>query len=103
MFANRSAVVVLKATYDPGWRVTVDGKRARTVMMAPSIVGVEVGPGQHQIRFSYRSYSHYPLLLIIGVLTLLALGMWPERRRWLARGRRALATVRRDNVPGRHS
>jgi hypothetical protein len=96
VFANRAAVVVLKATYDPGWRVTVDGKRAHTVMMAPSIVGVEVGPGQHQIRFSYRAYGHYPSLLTIGALTLLALGMWPERRRWIARGQRTLAKLRKN-------
>ena len=85
--ANRNAVVVLKATYDPGWQVTVDGRPAKTVMMAPSIVGVEVGAGQHEVRFSYRSYPHYPLLITLGVVTLIVLGLWPDRRRWIALAR----------------
>ena len=99
--ANRSAVVVLKATYDPGWRVTVDGREAKTVMMAPSIVGVEVGPGQHRIRFSYRAYPHYPLLITVGILTLIALRLWPDRRRWIASARSRAATLQaqRQRVP----
>ena len=38
---NREAVVMLKATYDPGWHVTVDGKPAKTEMLAPSVRGRE--------------------------------------------------------------
>jgi len=71
--ANRTAVVLLKASYDPRWTVTVDEKAAKTVMMAPSLVGVEVGPGRHVVRFRYSPYSHYPLLLVVGFLTLLGL------------------------------
>jgi hypothetical protein len=77
--ARRRAVVLLKATYDPRWTVTVDGQRVKPEMMAPSLVGVEVSPGRHVIRFRYVPYSHYPLLLGIGVLTLLALVLVPRR------------------------
>ena len=77
--ARRRAVVLLKATYDPRWTVTVDGQRAKPEMMAPSLVGVEVSPGRHVVRFRYAPYSHYPVLLGIGVLTLLALGFVPRR------------------------
>jgi Gpi18-like mannosyltransferase len=46
--ANRRAVVLLKATFDPRWTVTVDGRRAKPTMMAPSLVGVEVPKGRLQ-------------------------------------------------------
>jgi len=78
--ARRHAVVLLKATYDPRWTVTVDGQRAKPEMMAPSLVGVEVPPGRHVVRFKYVPYSHYPVLLAIGALTLLALILLPRRK-----------------------
>jgi uncharacterized membrane protein YfhO len=88
--ANRPAVVLLKATYDPRWTVTVDGLRAKPEMMAPSLVGVEVPVGRHVVRFRYAPCSHYAALLAIGALTLLTLVFFPRR----ARVRRRLATVR---------
>jgi hypothetical protein len=78
--ARRRAVVLLKATYDPRWTVTVDGLRAKPEMMAPSLVGVEVPPGRHVVRFKYVPYSHYPVLLAIGALTLLTLILLPRRK-----------------------
>jgi uncharacterized membrane protein YfhO len=76
---RRTAVVLLKASYDPSWRARVDGASAKPVMMAPSLVGVEVGPGRHVVRFRYASYPDYPLLLAIGILTALALTILPRR------------------------
>lgn len=78
--ASRPAVVLLKASYDPRWSVTVDGLPDTTAMMAPSLVGVAVPAGHHVVRFRYAPYSHYPLLLAIGVLTLLGLVLFPRRR-----------------------
>lgn len=75
---NRPSVVMLKATYDPGWHVTVDGKPAKTQMLAPSFVGVAVGPGTHRVEFDYVPYPYYWLLLMIGGLTLLALALVPR-------------------------
>ncbi len=69
--ANRTAAVVLKATFDPGWHVTVDGKAATPYMVVPGFVAVTVTPGHHSVVFQYVAYSHYALLLGIGVLTLL--------------------------------
>jgi hypothetical protein len=56
--------------------------------MAPSLVGVEVPPGRHVVRFRYTPYGHYPLLLAFGFLTLLGLAVFP-RRAELARRLRA--------------
>jgi hypothetical protein len=78
--ANRPAVVLLKSTYDPGWHAAVDGAEAHTQMIAPSFVGVAVPAGNHVVVFRYVAYSHYPLLLALGVITLLVVG---PLRRWL--------------------
>jgi hypothetical protein len=77
--ASRPAVALLKASYDPRWTVTVDGLPAKSTMMAPSLVGVEVPIGRHEVRFRYKPYSHYPLLLAIGALTLFGLILVPRR------------------------
>ena len=76
---RRPAVVLLKASYDPSWTATVDGRAVKPVMMAPSLVGVEVGPGRHLVRFRYVSYGAYPALFAIGILALLALTILPRR------------------------
>jgi len=85
----RPAYVLLKESFDPRWRVEVDGAPADAVMIAPSLVGVAVPAGPHTVTFtyraySYRSYSAYPLLFALGLVTLLALAVvprrWPRRR-----------------------
>jgi Gpi18-like mannosyltransferase len=83
--ANRRAVVLLKATYDPRWTAIVDGRTAKAAMMAPSLVGVEVAAGRHVVRFKYQPYPHYPLLFAIGAITLFGLALYPRRARASAR------------------
>jgi Gpi18-like mannosyltransferase len=98
--ARRRAVVLLKATYDPRWTVTVDGLRAKPEMMAPSLVGVEVPPGRHIVTFKYVPYSHYPVLLAIGALTLLALVLFPRRDGLHRRLSSLRGSVRRPKLAG---
>jgi hypothetical protein len=76
---NRPAVVLLKATYDPRLRATIDGKAAVPVMMAPSFIGVDVPAGAHSVSFGYVPYGGYPLLLFVGLLTFLTLLLVPRR------------------------
>ncbi len=83
--ATRTAVVLLSASYDPGWSVTVDGKPAATEMIAPALVGVKVSPGVHQVAFVYHGYGSYPLLFVIALLTLLGVLMGPWLRRRVGR------------------
>jgi hypothetical protein len=95
--ANRPAVVLLKATFDPRWTATVDGRPAKPTMMAPSLVGVEVPAGGHVVRFRYKPYAGYPVLFAIGALTLLALLLVPHR----AAIRRRLTSFRARAAGGR--
>ena len=103
--ANRAAAVVLKATYDPRWHVTVDGTAVTPYMVVPGFVAVSVGPGRHSVAFEYVAYSHYTLLLGLGgsTLLLLALGLllW---RRWGSRllAGRAVVSLRGQRNHGAH-
>ena len=60
----RPGLVVLSASYDPGWHVTVDGIPSTPVMVAPALVAVPVGTGTHRIVFRYVGYAGYPVLLV---------------------------------------
>jgi hypothetical protein len=82
---RRPATVLLKASYDPSWTATVDGRPVRPVMMAPSLVGVDVGPGRHVVRFRYAPYAAYPALFAIGILVAIALALLPRRAVFLRR------------------
>jgi hypothetical protein len=95
--ANRTAAVVLKATYDPGWRVTVDGRDATPYMVVPGFVAVTVSAGTHDVVFEYVGYAHYGVLFAIGALTLILLALGPLLwRRKLGR-----LVKRRVVLPGR--
>jgi uncharacterized membrane protein YfhO len=90
--ASRRSVVMLKATYHPRWTATVDGRTAKTQMIAPSFVGVEVPAGEHRVEFRYEPYPNYWLLFLLGLATLVALAVVP---RWWAR-RKARAAAPAD-------
>ena len=85
---RRAGVVVLSASFDPGWTATVDGRRQRTEMVAPALVATTVPAGTHRIIFRYRGWQDYPLLLAVGAAALVAL---------------AYADIRRARSPGTRS
>ncbi len=106
--ANRPAVVMLKSTYDPRMHVTVDGKPAKTQMLAPSFIGVAVPAGTHRIQFQYVPFGYYWELFLIGALALIALAVvprvWP-RLRHARRSRHAAPDERaaRGRAPARRA
>ena len=74
---TRRATVVLSASYDPGWKATVNGRPAPTVMVAPALVGVVVGPGVHTVTFSYTGYGSYTALFVLALVVLAGLALAP--------------------------
>ena len=56
-----------------------------------------VPAGEHVVEFRYEPYPHYPLLLALGALTLLALALLPHREG--LRRRLASAAPRRSPAP----
>jgi hypothetical protein len=67
---ERESLLLLKASYHPNWRATVDGVDADTVMLMPSFVGVQLVPGQHEVRFEYRPRRLRLVLFGLGLLSL---------------------------------
>jgi hypothetical protein len=93
---RRRATVVLSASYDPGWKATVDGHPAPTVMVAPALVGVVVGPGVHKVAFRYTGFGSYGALFAMTLVVLVALAVGP----WLWRRRRRVRTGSSKNGSG---
>ncbi len=82
--ADRRSLVVLSASFDPGWRAEVDGRPAPTVMVAPALVAVQVGPGTHRVDFSYVGFGSYTPLFIVCAAVLVGsfvLERWLRTRR----------------------
>lgn len=52
--APRPGVVVLTESWDPGWQALVDGEPAALHVVDHALMGVEVGPGPHEVVFAYR-------------------------------------------------
>jgi hypothetical protein len=78
---KRRAMLVLKSSFDPRWRVTVDGQEVDPQMIAPSFVGREVGPGRHVVAFQYVPYGAYWLVFLISIGSLVGLVLIDRRRR----------------------
>ena len=49
-----AALLVLSDPYYPGWKATVDGAPARIVRTNVALRGVRVGPGSHEVVFTYE-------------------------------------------------
>ena len=77
--ADRTAVVQLKASFDPRWTATVDGHDTPTQMIAPGFVGVRVSPGDHRVLFAYHAYPFYWLLFAFGAFVMVALVLIERR------------------------
>ena len=84
---RRPGVVVLSASFDDGWRATVDGRATATKMVAPALVATEVPAGTHTVAFRYRGYSGYPDLFAVCVLTLAVFASADVYRRRSVRSR----------------
>jgi hypothetical protein len=97
--ATRWAVVVLSASFDPGWSISVDGRPAATEMVAPALVAVTVPPGTHQVVFRYHGFAAYPELLALALLSLLAVARETGGFR-LPRAARAAPGRQGDPEPG---
>jgi hypothetical protein len=74
---RRPGVVVLSASYDPGWTATVNGRRRPTQIVAPALVAVDVPAGTDHVVFRFRGYGDYPELLALSGLTLAMIAAVP--------------------------
>jgi hypothetical protein len=78
---DTASAIVVKVTYHPNWRVTVDGSAVATFMVSPSLIGFAVPPGEHSVVAEYRSTPiKTPLLILGGVVVALAAATSQRRR-----------------------
>jgi hypothetical protein len=76
--------VAVNQTWDPNWRVTLDGKPARLIRTDLALSGLVVPPGSHRVVFEYRDAwvaSGLAVSLVAGVGALLALLLARRRAR----------------------
>jgi hypothetical protein len=81
---EEAATVVLKVTYHPNWRATVNGADVPTMMVMPSFIGIALPPGRHDISLVYRSDPRRVLLAAAGAALLVlatALAVYRRLRR----------------------
>jgi hypothetical protein len=81
---ERPGVVLVKASFDPRLRASVDGAPVPTQMLAPGVVGIRVSSGTHEVTLAYVPYPYYLALFLLGAASILGLWWW-ERRRDLRR------------------
>jgi uncharacterized membrane protein YfhO len=76
-------MVVLSASFDPGWHATVDGVAATPVMVAPALVAVSVGPGTHTVAFDYVGAGFVAPLMVVSAVALVGAVVpgWRRRRK----------------------
>ena len=66
-------MVILKQTYHPNWRVTVDGKPVQPIITFPFFIGIPVSSGDHTIIASYEPSRLKIALILISLITLMSL------------------------------
>jgi hypothetical protein len=69
------ATLVIKESYHPNWRVTVDGQAVETFMVSPSYIGITLPAGEHFVTAEYRSTAVKAPLFVVGLLAIVALAL----------------------------
>ena len=67
---DAASAMVLKVTFHPNWRVTVDGAQAPTFMASPSYLAFAMPPGEHFVVAEYHSTPVKAPLLVLGAAVL---------------------------------
>ena len=83
--AESEVGLILKVTYHPYWRATVDGVPASVTRVFPGFMAIQLDPGMHQVIFEYRAptwnkvLAMLPPLLWFATLGSFGLQRWGRR------------------------
>ena len=72
---SRPSSLLFSVAFDPGWRAWVDGHAEPTEMLAPALVGVALGRGEHHVLLRYVGFGWYPELGAFSLLSLVVLAV----------------------------
>ncbi len=65
-------IIYTSIPYDESWKIKVDGKEVKPIMLLDALIGIEVEPGKHTISMEYKNNYLVPALMsiitIIGFL-----------------------------------
>ena len=89
----RPCYALLKITYFPGQRATVDGKPAPVFRVYPDFCAIPVGAGEHQIEVRYRPGPIKPILLVVGFILAGLIAQQMRRPDYAAMERRIAARL----------
>ena len=89
----RPCYALLKITYFPGQRATVDGKPAPIFRVYPDFCAIPVGPGEHQLEVRYRPGPIKPILLVVGFILVGLIAQQMRRPDYAAMERRIAARL----------
>jgi len=84
---GRPSVMMISESWHPHWHVYVDGKEGELLRVNYAFQGVRLNQGEHQVVFKYQRPSYFRLgygltaLTLIAIALVLALEVWPLRRR----------------------
>lgn len=78
-------LVILKQSFHPSWKATVDGKGVSPVITFPFYIGIPVSEGTHAIVVSYEPSTVKVILLYGAVIAVAAWGVWKVRRKVVLR------------------
>ena len=70
---DKEEIIFTSIPYDKHWKVTIDGKDAKTFPVLNSLLGIECTPGNHTIKIEYKTNLTIPILIslttLIGLIT----------------------------------
>jgi hypothetical protein len=96
---DRAGIAVLSTSFDPGWRVKVDGRPQAVFPVAPALAATDVPAGTHTVTFSYTGFSGYVALFTVSGLALILVGAIDLMRRANERGKPRLVNPRHTGNP----
>jgi hypothetical protein len=94
--ASVRSIVVVRTSFDEGWRATVDGRPTRVYAADGFLMGIPIGPGRHEVRLTYLDSAVTGGVAAGVVVWFILLGSWVSlhvtavaARRWPRPARKA--------------
>ena len=74
--ASARSIVVVRTSFDEGWRATVDGRPTRVYAADGFLMGIPIGSGRHEVRLTYLDRAVTAGVAAGAIVWLILLGSW---------------------------